>query len=147
MFLGPYWSDASINSWIQRKGVFVSGKSSRRSDGLSGTPALRFAMTNEWLCIGSLRATRLGVIKATLVRGFSSRNRTVSKGTKADPHARWCGGCRQQWRRLTDLSDLLNDHLAISNWQHRNREAKFIRKAPFKVQKFLGMGCCIVDHD
>jgi RNA-directed DNA polymerase len=34
---------------------------------MSGTPALRFAMTNEWLCIGSLRATRLGVIKATLV--------------------------------------------------------------------------------
>lgn len=52
---------------------------------------LHFAMTNEWLCVGSHRATRRGVIKATLVQGFSSRNSTVLIGAQADPHARWCG--------------------------------------------------------
>ena len=40
---------------------------------MSRTPALRYAMTNKWP-----RATRLVIIKATLVRvGFSSRNRLV----------------------------------------------------------------------
>ncbi len=24
----------------------------------------------------------------------------------AEPHVRWCGGCRQQWRRLPDLSGI-----------------------------------------
>ena len=28
----------------------------------------------------------------------------------ADPHARWCGGCRQQWRRLPDFCD------RVSSW-------------------------------
>jgi len=26
------------------------------------------------------------------------------EGAKADPHLRWCGGCRQQWRRLPDFA-------------------------------------------
>jgi hypothetical protein len=50
---------------------------------ISGTPAIRFAMTNEWPCVRSLRATSLGIIKATLVRGISSRNRTSVHGHKA----------------------------------------------------------------
>jgi hypothetical protein len=79
---------------------------------MTGTAAIRFAMTNEWLCVSSLRATRLGVIQATLVRGFSSRNRTVLLGASADPHARWCGGCRQQGRRLPDLARIYTSPIA-----------------------------------
>lgn len=30
-------------------------------------------------------------------------SRTLLNGASADPHVRWCGGCRQHWRWLPDL--------------------------------------------
>ena len=64
--------------------------------GLARTPALRYAMTNK-----RPRATRPTVIKA----GSGTSQLLFTQPPSADPHARWCGGCRQQLRRLPDLGD------------------------------------------
>ena len=61
---------------------------------MSRTPAMRYAMPNKWLeQQGLFRSSNSG---ASLL--------LFAESPSADPHARWCGGRRQQWRRLPDLS-------------------------------------------
>ena len=74
---------------------------------MSRTPALRYAMTNKWP-----RATRLVIIKA----GSGTSRLLFTESPSADPHARWCGGCRQQWRRLPDCSMLYSAQLGTNSF-------------------------------
>ena len=45
---------------------------------------------------------------ATASRTHANRgSSTLVEPPYADPHVRWCGGCRQQWRRLPDLPEFV----------------------------------------